>query len=67
MKKVALFVIVMMATALAVSAVNVVWGLVEANDWINRCSDETSSTYIADDSAREEFCVRTVDSVSRDL
>ena len=67
MKKGALFVIVMVATALAVSGASYAWRLVEANDWIDRCSDETSGAYITDDRVREDYCARNVDAVSRDL
>jgi hypothetical protein len=67
MKKVALFFVVLVAAALTVSGVRFAWRMVDANDWIDRCADETSGTYIVDKHVREEYCARTVESVSRDL
>lgn len=67
MKKVALFFVVMVAAALAASGASFAWRMVEANDWIDRCADETSGAYLVEKQARETYCARTVESVSRDL
>jgi hypothetical protein len=67
MKKALVFVIVLVVTMIAVAGATNVWRLLAANDWIDRCSDETSGVYIADDKAREDYCSRTVDGISQDL
>ena len=64
-KKIAVFFAVFIAIVLVVLVALYAWRMLEINDWIDRCADETSGSYIADQKARETHCARTVDAISR--
>lgn len=59
MKKLAIAAVAGTSLALLVVSVWLVLLLMEENDWIDRCADETSASYIHDEKLRTSECAKT--------
>lgn len=59
MKRIAAVALVLTALTTLMVAAFLGWDAIKLNSFIERCHDDTSSSYIRDDTARARFCDET--------